>query len=78
MYKKIEKYSTEISLKSINNSEITKNNTREEKAIATNATQINKDICDTQNNIVVDHIKMMQGMFMVTNFTIICRKTKKR
>ena len=76
MYKKIEKYSVEISLKSINNSDITKNNTREEKAIATNATEINKDICDTQNNIVVDHIKMMQRMFMVTKFTIICRKTE--
>ena len=76
VYKKIEKYSVEISLKSINNSDITKNNTREEKAIATNATEINKDICDTQNNIVVDHIKMMQRMFMVTKFTIICRKTE--
>ena len=50
MYKKIEKDSVEISLKSINESDLTKNNTREEKAIATNTTEINKDICDTQNN----------------------------
>ena len=50
MYKKIEKDSVEISLKSINESDLTKNNTREEKAIATNITEINKDICDTQNN----------------------------
>ena len=34
-----------------------KNNAREEKAIATITTEINNDICDTQNNIVVDHIK---------------------
>ena len=34
-----------------------KNNAREEKAIATITTEINNDICDTQNNIVVDHEK---------------------
>ena len=29
----------------------------EERAIATNTTEINIDMCDNQNNIVVDHIK---------------------
>ena len=52
-----QKDSVEISLESINNNNITKNNAREERAIATNTTEINNDICDTQNNIVVDHKK---------------------
>ena len=30
---------------------------KKERAIATNITEINNDICDTQNNIVVDHLK---------------------
>ena len=34
-----------------------KDNAREERAIATSTTEINKDICDTQSNIIVDHIK---------------------
>ena len=67
-----QKDSVEISLESINNNDITKNNAREVRAISTNTTEINKYICDTQNNIVVDHIKMMQRKFMVTSFTIIC------
>ena len=53
-----QKDSVEISLEGIYNNDIAKNNAREEKPVATNATEINKDICDTtQNNIVVDHIK---------------------
>ena len=52
-----QKDSVEISVEIINNNGITKNNTHEERAIATNTTEINNDICDTQNNIVVDHIK---------------------
>ena len=52
-----QKDSVEISLESINNNDITKNNAREEWATATNTTEINKDVCDTQNNIVVDHVK---------------------
>ena len=52
-----QKDSVEISLESINNNDITKSNAREEWAIATNTTEINKDVCDTQNNIVVDHVK---------------------
>ena len=71
-----QKDSVEISLESINNNGITKNNAREVRAISTNTTEINKDICDTQNNIVVDHIKMIQRKFMVTSFTIICWKTQ--
>ena len=51
-----------------------KDNAREERAIATSTTEINKDICDTQSNIVVDHIKMIQRKLRVTNFTIICRR----
>ena len=48
-----QKDSVKISFESKNNSNI-KNNAREERAIATNTTE---DICDTQNNIVEDHIK---------------------
>ena len=47
-----QKASVEISLEFINNYGITKNNTRGERAIATNTTEINKDICDTKNNII--------------------------
>ena len=65
-----------ISLESINNNDITKNNAREKGAIANNTTEINKDICDTQNNIVVNHMKVMQRKLMVTNFTLIFRKTQ--
>ena len=67
-----QKDSVEISVESKNNSDITKNNAHEEGAIVTNA---NEDICNTQNNINVNHIKMMQRN-LVTNFTIICRKTQ--
>ena len=49
-----QKDSVEISVESKNNSDLTKYNPREERAIATNATE---DICDTQNNIDVNHIK---------------------
>ena len=49
-----QKDSVEISVESKNNSDITKNNACEERAIANNATE---DICDTQNNIDVNHIK---------------------
>ena len=48
-----QKDSVEISVKSKNNSDI-KNNAREERGIATNTTE---DICDTQNNSDVNHIK---------------------
>ena len=41
-----------------------------ERAIATNTTNINKDIFDIQNNIVVDHFKMMLRKIIVTNFTV--------
>ena len=68
-----QKGSVEISLEFINNNDITKNNTREERAIATNTTEINKDICDTQNNIIQ---KIMRRKLIVTNFTIISRKTQ--
>ena len=67
-----QKDSVEISVESRNNSDIAKNNADEERAIATNATE---DICDTQNNIDVNDIKMMQRN-LITNFTIICRKTQ--
>ena len=49
-----QKDSVKISVESKNNSDITKNNAHEEGAIATNA---NEDICNTQNNINVNHIK---------------------
>ena len=52
-----QKDGVEISLESINNNDIAKNNAREERAIVTNNTKINKNMCDTQNNIYVDHIK---------------------
>ena len=52
-----QKDSVEISLECINNNDIMKNKAREERAIATNTTESNNDICNTQNNIVVDHIK---------------------
>ena len=48
-----QKDSVEISVESKNNSDI-KNNAREERGIATNTTE---DICDTQNNSDVNHIK---------------------
>ena len=48
-----QKGSVEISVESKNNSDI-KNNAHEERGIATNATE---DICDTQNNSDVNHIK---------------------
>ena len=48
-----QKDSVEISVESKNNSDITKNNACEERAIATNATG---DTCDTKNNINVNHI----------------------
>ena len=51
-----QKDSVEISLKSINNNDI-KNNADEERTIATNTAEINKDMFDTQNNIGADHIK---------------------
>ena len=60
----------------VHSNDIAKNNSREERAIATNNTEINKDMRDTQNNIVVDHIKWIQAKLMVTNFTIICQKTQ--
>ena len=47
-----------------------------ERAIATNTTNINKDIFDIQNNIVVDHFKMMLRKIIVTNFTVIFQKTQ--
>ena len=48
----------ESSLESINNNDITKNNAREERAIATTTAEINNDINDTQNNIdLQDYIK---------------------
>ena len=48
----------ESSLESINNNDITKNNAREERAIATTTVEINNDINDTQNNIdLQDYIK---------------------
>ena len=49
-----QKDSVEISVESKNKSGITKNNAREERAVATNATE---DISNTQNNIDVNHIK---------------------
>ena len=52
-----QKDSVEISLKNINNNDIAKNNAHEERTIATITTEINKDMCDTQNNIVVEHMK---------------------
>ena len=45
---------------------------KRERAIATNPTE---DICDAQNNIDVNDIKMMQRS-LITNFIIICRKTQ--
>ena len=50
----MQKDSVEISVESKNNSEITKNNAREERAIATNATE---DIWDKQNNSDINRIK---------------------
>ena len=47
-----QKDSDEISLESINNNSITKNNARQDRAIATNNTEIIKDMCNTQNNII--------------------------
>ena len=47
-----------------------------ERAIATNTTNINKDIFDIQNNIVVDHFKMMLRKIIVTNFIVIFQKTQ--
>ena len=52
-----QKDSVEISVESITNNDITRNNAREEGVIATSTIEINKDICDTQNNIALDHIK---------------------
>ena len=49
-----QKDSVEISVESKNNSDITENNAREERAIATNTTE---DVCDTWNNSDVNHIK---------------------
>ena len=49
-----QKDSVEISVESKNNSDITKNNAREERSIATNTTE---DICHTRNNSDVNHIK---------------------
>ena len=76
MIKPLTQNNVTISLESINNNDITKNNAREKGAIANNTTEINKDICDTQNNIVVNHIKVMQRKLMVTNITIVFRKTQ--
>ena len=50
-------YNVEIPFESRNNNNIAKDKAREERAISTNTAEINKDMCDIQNNIVVDYIK---------------------
>ena len=73
-----QKDSVEISLESINNSDIAKSNAREEETIATDTIKINKDKCDTQNNNIVDHTKKdaknVNGNQLL--LTIICQKTQ--
>ena len=68
---KTQKDSFEISLESINN-----NDAHEEKAIATNTVEINKDMCDTQNNIVAGHMKKYAKKVNVTQLYHNCRKTQ--